>query len=188
MVLAREDEPGQKRLVAYVTLSQRERDGEAVGMFREALQTRAARLHGAVGVRDARGAAAHAQRQGGPEGAAGAGRGRRLLAPYVAPRNDVEAAICEVWQEVLGCERVGIEDNFFSLGGDSILSIRVVSLLKSRGLSVEIKDIFQYQTVALLAEHVMNQEQQAISSLSSEAAEQRERLSSEGKAIEEGVF
>jgi aryl carrier-like protein len=114
--------------------------------------------------------------------------GDAYSAPYVAPRNAVERAICEVWQEVLGLGRVGVEDNFFSLGGDSILSIRVVSLLKSRDVSVDVRDIFQQQTVALLAEHVMNQAQQAISRLSSEAAEQRERLSVEGKNIEEGVF
>jgi len=46
---------------------------------------------------------------------------------------------------------VGIQDNFFSLGGDSILSIRVVSMLKSRGIVLNIKDIFQYQTVEKLA-------------------------------------
>jgi aryl carrier-like protein len=89
---------------------------------------------------------------------------------------------------VLKYERVGVEDNFFSLGGDSILSIRIVSLLKGRGVSVDVKDIFQQQTISLLAEHVMNQAQQMISRLSSEAAEQRERLSVEGKNIEEGVF
>jgi amino acid adenylation domain-containing protein len=52
---------------------------------------------------------------------------------------------------VLKYERVGVEDNFFSLGGDSILSIRIVSLLKGRGVSVDVKDIFQHQTVARLA-------------------------------------
>src|SRR6185436_1598029 len=77
--------------------------------------------------------------------------GDAYAAPYLAPRNDVEWAICEVWQEVLGVEQVGIEDNFFNLGGDSILSIRVVSLLKSRGLAIEIRDIFQHQTVGQLA-------------------------------------
>ena len=49
---------------------------------------------------------------------------------YVAPRNAVEQAICEVWQEVLNREQVGVEDNFFSLGGDSIISIRVVAMLQ----------------------------------------------------------
>src|SRR5262249_30723479 len=72
-------------------------------------------------------------------------------AQYVAPRNAVERAICEVWQEVLNREQIGVEDNFFSLGGDSIISIRVVATLQERGISVEVKDIFQNQTVAQLA-------------------------------------
>ena len=53
---------------------------------------------------------------------------------------------------MLRCEQVGIEDNFFNLGGDSILSIRVVSVLKARGIGLDMKDIFQYQTVEQLAE------------------------------------
>jgi len=55
--------------------------------------------------------------------------------------------MCEVWQEVLNRERIGVRDNFFSLGGDSILSIRIVSLLKNRGLVIDVKDIFQYQAL-----------------------------------------
>ncbi len=80
-----------------------------------------------------------------PEGGAG------QEAMYVAPRNAVEQALCEIWQEVLNREQIGVEDNFFSLGGDSILSIRVVSMLKSRGITLSIKDIFQHQTIAQLA-------------------------------------
>ena len=70
---------------------------------------------------------------------------------YIEPRNEVEQALCDIWQEVLKQERVGVRDNFFSLGGDSILSIRVVSLLKARGVVISIKDIFQHQTVEQLA-------------------------------------
>jgi len=73
------------------------------------------------------------------------------LEVYVAPRNQIEQALCEVWQEVLNRDQIGIEDNFFSLGGDSILSIRVVALLKNRGIALGINDIFQFQTIALLA-------------------------------------
>ncbi len=80
-----------------------------------------------------------------PEG----GAGQETM--YVAPRNAVEHALCEIWQEVLKREQVGVEDNFFSLGGDSILSIRVVSMLKSRGITLSIKDIFQNQTIDQLA-------------------------------------
>ncbi|MDR7123167.1 amino acid adenylation domain-containing protein, partial [Rheinheimera soli] len=62
-----------------------------------------------------------------------------------------EQAIAKVWGEVLSVERVGLEDNFFSLGGDSILSIRVVALLKRQGIFVTIGDIFTHQTVSKLA-------------------------------------
>ena len=70
---------------------------------------------------------------------------------YDAYKNTIEQAMCEVWQEVLDRDQVGVRDNFFSLGGDSILSIRVVGMLKGRGILVEIKDIFQHQTIEQLA-------------------------------------
>ncbi len=77
--------------------------------------------------------------------------GNESTAPYTAPRNDAEAALCEVWQAVLQCGQVGALDNYFSLGGDSILSIRTVSMLGSRGWALDIKDLFQHQTVARIA-------------------------------------
>ncbi|MDC0832900.1 SDR family oxidoreductase [Geitlerinema sp. CS-897] len=51
---------------------------------------------------------------------------------YVAPRNDIEAAIAQLWQEQLGIEAVGVEDNFFELGGHSLLAVRVMSQLRDR--------------------------------------------------------
>jgi phosphopantetheine binding protein len=81
-----------------------------------------------------------------------------------------------------------VQDNFFSLGGDSILSIRVVSMLKSRGINLSIKDIFQHQTIAQLAVQAMRYPDAMLSKLGEEAAEQKERLSAEGKTIEEGIF
>lgn len=49
---------------------------------------------------------------------------------YVAPRNEIEAAIAQLWQEQLGIEAVGVEDNFFELGGHSLLAVRVMSQLR----------------------------------------------------------
>jgi amino acid adenylation domain-containing protein/non-ribosomal peptide synthase protein (TIGR01720 family) len=71
--------------------------------------------------------------------------------PYVAPRTPTERVLAEVWARVLGIERVGVEDNFFGLGGDSILSIQVVSRVRQAGLRVTSKDIFLHQTIAELA-------------------------------------
>ncbi|MGC9671549.1 amino acid adenylation domain-containing protein, partial [Planosporangium sp. 12N6] len=72
---------------------------------------------------------------------------------YVAPRTEAERILAGVWAEVLGVERVGVEDNFFSLGGDSILSIQVVSRARRAGLSLMPRDLFVHQTVASLAAH-----------------------------------
>ena len=74
--------------------------------------------------------------------------------PFVAPRNDVERALAEVWMEVLGVERVGVHDNYFSLGGDSMRGVRVVALAKERGLELTLQDLFRYRTVAELAERL----------------------------------
>ncbi|NSX02819.1 non-ribosomal peptide synthetase [Cupriavidus gilardii] len=71
---------------------------------------------------------------------------------YVAPRNDIETLLAQVWQEVLSVEQVGITDNFFELGGDSILSIQAVSRARRVGLRFTPKDLFLHQTVQALAQ------------------------------------
>ncbi|HBL30249.1 MAG TPA: non-ribosomal peptide synthetase, partial [Acidobacteria bacterium] len=68
-----------------------------------------------------------------------------------APRTPQEAALAGIWAQALGRERVGIHDNFFDLGGDSILSIQVVSRAQQAGLWITPRDLFQHQTVATLA-------------------------------------
>ncbi|HSK74824.1 MAG TPA: amino acid adenylation domain-containing protein, partial [Thermoanaerobaculia bacterium] len=80
----------------------------------------------------------------------GAGR-PELGEEYAPPRGAVEEALCEVWARVLKVERVGIHDNFFALGGDSILSLQVVAQAGERGLAIELADLFRGQTVAELA-------------------------------------
>jgi aryl carrier-like protein len=158
VVMAREDEPGQKRLVAYVVPEEGARGGageaEAVGLLRTALQARLPdyMVPAAFVILEALPLTANGKvdRRALPAPEAG----DAYAAPYVAPRDKTEEAICEVWQEVLRRERVGIEDNFFSLGGDSILSIRVVSMLKGRGLLFDVIDIFEHQTISQLSGQV----------------------------------
>ncbi|RSD12022.1 non-ribosomal peptide synthetase [Amycolatopsis eburnea] len=77
--------------------------------------------------------------------------GARTETRYVAPRTDVETTLADVWSAVLGVDRVGVEDNFFGLGGDSILSIQVVARARQAGLTVSSKDLFRHQTIAELA-------------------------------------
>ncbi|HEU4561405.1 MAG TPA: amino acid adenylation domain-containing protein [Longimicrobium sp.] len=78
---------------------------------------------------------------------------------YAPPRNELEGTISEVWREVLGVERVGIRDNFFELGGTSVRLASVQRLLADRlQREVTIVDLFQYPTVADLAECLAEEE------------------------------
>jgi amino acid adenylation domain-containing protein/non-ribosomal peptide synthase protein (TIGR01720 family) len=70
---------------------------------------------------------------------------------FVAPRNAIEQVLADVWMHVLGVDRVGVHDNFFMLGGDSIRSIQVISRASQAGLRFTPRQLFQYQTIAELA-------------------------------------
>ena len=70
---------------------------------------------------------------------------------YVAPRTEIEQILTNIWQELLLKEQVSIHDNFFEIGGDSILGIQVVSRAKNLGIQITPKQIFQNQTIAKLA-------------------------------------
>ncbi len=70
---------------------------------------------------------------------------------YVAPRDEKETFFCELWAELLSLERVGINDDFFELGGDSLLVIRVVTKANKAAMGITTKQVFQHRTVAELA-------------------------------------
>ncbi|WP_232525305.1 HAD-IIIC family phosphatase [Motilimonas pumila] len=74
-----------------------------------------------------------------------------LQSEYVAPRSETEKVLCEIWQEVLGVERVGVTDNFFQLGGDSILLVQVMSNAVKLGLQLTVKQLFERQDIESLA-------------------------------------
>ncbi len=70
---------------------------------------------------------------------------------FVAPRNPVEERISRTWSEVLGIHEIGVTDNFFDLGGDSIMALQIVSRLRRSGLAVEIRELFDTLTVEGMA-------------------------------------
>jgi amino acid adenylation domain-containing protein/non-ribosomal peptide synthase protein (TIGR01720 family) len=76
---------------------------------------------------------------------------KRALNEYTAATTEQEKKLAAIWQEVLGIDNVGIHHNFFKLGGDSILSIQIVSRARSAGLEFTPRDLFENQTIALLA-------------------------------------
>ncbi|KAA8746362.1 non-ribosomal peptide synthetase [Paenibacillus sp. UASWS1643] len=73
---------------------------------------------------------------------------------YMEPTNHIEKDIVEVYQRVMGLSKIGIMDSFFELGGDSLLSIKVVSQLRERGYKVDPKSIFMFSTPMSLAEKI----------------------------------
>jgi amino acid adenylation domain-containing protein len=150
VVLAREDAPGVKRLVAYVVAEPPSvpTTSELRSFVRERLPEYM--VPSAYVVLDAFPMT--------PSGKID----RRALPPpeqtrpdlaedFVAPRNPTEQLLAEIWLQVLGIERVGVYDNFFDLGGDSIMSVHVVSRANQAGLPITTKQLFQHQTISGLA-------------------------------------
>ena len=143
VVIAREDRPGDKRLVGYVT-------GTAdPAAARAALAERlpSYMVPAAVVVMDAL-----------PLTVNGKLDTRALPAPeyqdadrYRAPADAVEEILADIYAQVLGLERVGVDESFFELGGDSILSMQVVARARAAGVVCRPRDIFVEQTVARLA-------------------------------------
>ena len=147
-VIAREDVPGTKRLVAYLVTPQSAPD---VSTLREHLKKKlpeymvpAAFVFLATlplttnGKIDQKALPVPEQR---PE----------LADRYVAPRTQSEKTLAAIWSKVLRVEHVGVNDNFFELGGDSILSIQVISIARRNGLKLTPKLLFAHQTIRELA-------------------------------------
>jgi amino acid adenylation domain-containing protein len=107
-----------------------------------------------------------------------------LAAAFVAPRGTIERAVAEVWQEALKIEKVGVDDNFFDLGGHSLLMTRVHARLKEViAPDLSLIDLFRYPTVRsltrFLSPDLAEQERQQ----AARAAERRPRMGSESRDI-----
>jgi acyl carrier protein len=71
---------------------------------------------------------------------------------YTSPRNETEQKLADIWQQVLGVEPVGIYDNFFDLGGDSLIGIQLISQIRTKfQLELSIRHVFESPCVADLA-------------------------------------
>lgn len=75
---------------------------------------------------------------------------------YETPSNEYERKIGVIWQEILGLERVGMTDDFFRIGGDSITSIQVASRIRRMGLNCQVKNVFEYRTVKRLCQYLLS--------------------------------
>ena len=149
-MIAREDSPGDKRLVAYVVAA----EGAA-------LET--AELRGALAreLPDYMIPSAFVPLDALPLTPNGKIDRRRLPAPdldaqiahsYVAPRNATEETLCRIFADVLGLERVGVDDDFFQLGGHSLLAMTLVEhIASSTACRTDVRTLFANPTPARLS-------------------------------------
>ncbi|MEE1281141.1 MAG: condensation domain-containing protein, partial [Acutalibacteraceae bacterium] len=72
----------------------------------------------------------------------------RTTREYVAPTTDMEITVCEIFGNILGVEKVGLNDSFFELGGDSIKAIRIVSKLRDNGYKITVADIMYHKIIS----------------------------------------
>ncbi len=113
----------------------------------------------------------------------------KLGSEYVAPQSEIERTITSIWQEVLKVERVGIDDNFFDLGGHSLLLVRIQGKLSEAfNRDISIIELFKYPTVNTLAQYVAQEDTsdeadfrkfQDIAKKQKQAMERHKRLSRE---------
>ncbi|MEU8622514.1 amino acid adenylation domain-containing protein [Streptomyces sp. NPDC048623] len=148
VVVVREDRPGDRRLVAYVVPVA----GGAGGADAETL-----RAHVAGRLPDYMVPAAFVTLEELPLTRTGKLDRKALPAPDYAggggraPRDEREQLLCALFGDLLGASDVAIDDNFFAMGGDSIVSIQLVSRARQAGLALTPRDVFQHQTVEALA-------------------------------------
>jgi amino acid adenylation domain-containing protein len=144
----REDRPGLKRLVAYYVANNE-------------LSNNDLRKHLATLLPDYMQPSAFVAVKELPRTASGKIDRRALPAPDVkrpeldvafsAPQNPVQKTLANVWADLLGIDRVGIDDNFFDLGGNSLLSIQAVAQLEGHGLKLPIVKLYQHPTIKACA-------------------------------------
>ncbi|MGW2332137.1 amino acid adenylation domain-containing protein [Streptomyces sp. NPDC001700] len=153
-VIVREDVPGDKRLVAYAV-------AEPTAAGRDGRLAETLRLHLEAAVPEYMVPSAVVLLESMPLTTGGKIDRGALPAPdlrtvldvgYVAPTTPGEEAICAIYADLLSTERVGIEDDFFSLGGHSLIATRVVARIRATlGVSIPLKAIFQQRTPRELA-------------------------------------
>jgi acyl carrier protein len=155
VVVAREDRPGDKRLVAYVVADAAE-SVPSTGVLRAFLQEKLPdyMIPSAFVFLDALPLTANRKvdRRALPKPD---GSLTGLIENFVPPRNPMEATLAQIWENLLRVEQVGVHDNFFELGGHSLLATRVVSRIQQEfNVDLKLMDFFKMPTIAELTKRL----------------------------------
>jgi acyl carrier protein len=113
-------------------------------------------------------------------------RGSKMEGSFATPQTEIELKIARAWQEVLGVETVGMQDNFFDLGGNSLLIIQLYEKLRQvLGTQLQLTELFQYPTISSLANYLKPQEAASLSIqlVQDRAEKQREALNRQKQQI-----
>ena len=150
VVVARQDSPGEKRLVGYVVI-----DGAVeVSALRSFLKEKLPEYMVPSAFVFLESLPLTANGKVDPRALPAPSPGRPELEPtFMAPRTSTEEVLAKTWVEVLKLEKVGIHDNFFELGGHSLLATRMISRLRTVfGLDLPLRSLFERPTIASLAD------------------------------------
>ncbi|NEO97867.1 MAG: amino acid adenylation domain-containing protein, partial [Symploca sp. SIO2E9] len=158
VVLVREDEPGDKLLVAYAV--QQSESSPTAAQLRQFLAAKlpAYMVPNAFVILESLPLTSNGKVNRRALPVPDSDR-RELENVFVAPSRTEEKILAAIWTNILGIEQVGIHDNFFALGGDSIRSIQVLSQAKEQGLIFSVQQLFQYQTIHELVQKLKAQEE-----------------------------
>ncbi|MFN0242929.1 MAG: MupA/Atu3671 family FMN-dependent luciferase-like monooxygenase [Planctomycetota bacterium] len=153
IVLAREDTPGDARLVAYVVAdTQRPEIADLREQLRAKLPEYMVPAHFAFLDRMPLTPNGKVDRKALPPPEA---LEENRAASYVAPENGLETLLLELWQETLGQSKIGVEDNFFDIGGHSLLVVRLHrKLAKMVQQAVSLTDLYRFPTIRSLTDHL----------------------------------
>ena len=180
VVIIREDRPGDKRLVGYVV--PREGESPRGPQLRRLAKDRLPdyMVPSAIVVLDALPLTPNGKidRRAlpAPDG------GRQAEDAFVAPRTELEGEIAAIWSDVLGLSAVSVEDNFFDLGGHSMLVVKLHARLKAaRRCDLTVVDIFRYPTVSALARRLTGDDGRSHQAFGDEV---RERTGRQREALE----
>ncbi|MFT4925580.1 MAG: amino acid adenylation domain-containing protein [Phenylobacterium sp.] len=182
VVIAREDNQGQKRLIAYLMADSDGHEIDIALVRKQLLQSLPEYMI----------PAAFVLMDAFPVTPNGKTDRKALPQPelssqqvqYIAPGNDSESQVCAIWQDLLGAERIGISDNFFALGGDSLTLIKLASKLSNIGYAVSVKELHENQTISEFLAQSKHSSYQTLDDLGSDSPQSMPLLPSQLEMLE----